>query len=120
MVVTEKGFIATTYLCYANILEGELIVSRDGKTLQCELQDRDIVEIPKLCMLAINPDTRKTPCQYLATFDYLKQITKEDLDKLDLELPTITYEEPPVNYDKLNPKTQIEPEYEVKEEKEKG
>jgi len=115
MIITEKGFIATTYMCKCNALEGELIFSRDGKTLVCELNDRDIVDIPKTCMVYINPDDAKPPCQYLMTLDYLATITKEDLEKMKLNIPTITYNEPPVNHDKLYPtKEQIEPEYEIK------
>jgi len=118
MVITEKGFLATSYMCIANTLDGELTFSRDGKSLTCTLQDNDIVSIPDICMCALNPKTQKPPCQYLVTMEHLASITKDDLKKMNLDLPTLEYEEPYIDYDKLNPKTNknVDAKYEVKEE----
>jgi len=115
MIVTEKGFLANSYMCIRDSLEGNLSFSRDGKTLTCSLNDNDIVNIDEVCMKALNPDTELTPCQYLITLEHLVKLSKDDLKTLDLDLPEIIYEQPPVDYNKLNPKREeIEPEYEIK------
>lgn len=102
MVVTEKGFLATSYMCVAEALEGNMIFSRDGRTLYCTLQDNDAVDIEKTCMCALNPDTDKPPCQYLITLDHLVTISKEDLEEMNLNIPTMEYQEPPVDFEVMN------------------
>jgi hypothetical protein len=94
ITITTKGFIQQTYLCKFDAIDGAFYISRDGKTLTCPLNEMDIVTIKDQCMCALNPKTAKPPCQYLITLEHLVQITKEDIKEMDLELPSITYEEP--------------------------
>jgi len=120
MVITEKGFIAETYMCLCNAIEGNLIYSRDGKSLQCPLLDNDIVQINDTCMTALNPKTGLPPCHYLVTLEHLVQLTKEDIEKMDIELPQIDYieqEEPTSRTISKEHRKDIDAEYEVKEEK---
>ena len=120
MTITEKGFIAETYMCLCNAIEGNLIYSRDGKSLQCPLVDNDIVQINDTCMTALNPKTGLPPCHYLVTLEHLVQLTKEDIEKMDIEMPQIDYmeqEEPTSRTISKEHRTEIDAEYEVKEEK---
>jgi len=120
MTITEKGFIAETYMCLHDAIEGNLIYSRDGKSLQCPLEDNDIVQIKDVCMNAINPKTGLTPCQYLVTLEHLVQLTKEDIEEMDIDLPQIDFIEPQEKTSHtLNKESRknIDAEYEIKEEK---
>jgi len=119
MTITEKGFIAETYMCLCNAIEGNLIYSRDGKSLQCPLEENDIVQIQDVCMNALNPKTGLPPCHYLVTLEHLVQLTKEDIEKMDIDLPQIDYlepDEPSSNTLRKEHRKEIDAEYEVKEE----
>ena len=104
MVITEHGFMAQSYMCTCDELEGQLSFSRDGKTLTCPMSEGDIVDIEDICMTRLNPDTDEPPCQYLITLDHLVQLSKEDLETMNLIVPVIKYEEPPVNQEVMNKK----------------
>jgi len=122
MTITEKGFIAETYMCLCNAIEGNLIYSRDGKSLQCPLMDDDIVQIQDICMTALNPQTGLPPCKNLVTLEHLVQLTKEDIESMDIDLPQIDYmkpEEPTSHVLNKESRKNIEAEYEVQEEKDK-
>jgi len=122
MTVTEKGFIAETYMCLCDAIEGSLIYSRDGKSLQCPLIDNDIVQIKDTCMTSLNPKTGLPPCHYLVTLEHLVQLTKEDIEKMDIDLPQIDYIEPQEKTSHtLNKehRKEIDAEYEIKEEDDK-
>jgi len=121
MVITEKGFIAETYMCFGNALEGNLIYSRDGKSLLCPLADNDIVQIKDVCMNALNPKTGLTPCKYLATLEHLVQLTKEDIEKMGIDLPQIDYikqEEPTSHTLSKEHRKEVDAKYKIQEEKE--
>ena len=93
-IITERGFMVNNYMCICNALEGKFIVSRDNKTINCPLNDDDIVDIKELCETALNPDSGLPPCQYLIVLDHLVKITKEDLERMNLTIPQIVEEQP--------------------------
>jgi len=112
LTITEKGFMTNVQLCTYNILDGNLTYSRDNETLICGLQDNDLINIQDRCMKALNNKTSKPPCQYLITLEHLSQISKEDIKKMNIELPQIQYEEEEIIQDIKT----VDAEYEVKEE----
>jgi len=113
MSVTEEGFLTTTYMCTCNIIEGDVKFSRDGKTLICPLIDNEMVSIQDSCFSALNPKTEQPPCQYLIPLEHKAMITPEDMEKMNLTIPVVEYQEPYIDYEKMNAREPIRKDDEV-------
>lgn len=94
IVVTEKGIIANAYMCTYDAIDGKFHVSKDGKTIKCPLEEDEYVSIKDTCYTRMNPKTDLPPCHYLITLEHIVQLTKEDLETMDIEIPMIDYIEP--------------------------
>ncbi len=88
-IITERGFMATSYICIYNALEGNFLFSRDNTTINCGLVEGEIVQIEHDCLTKLNPQTSLAPCQYLITLDHLVKLSKEDLETMNLIIPKI-------------------------------
>ncbi len=99
-VITERGFMAQSYICIHNALEGNFIFSRDNTTINCGLDEGEITSIEETCLTKLNPKTGLAPCQYMITLDHLVKLSKEDLETMNLVIPELDTEqvdEPPID-----------------------
>jgi len=120
IVITEKGIIANAYMCTYDAIDGKFHVSKDGKTIECPLEEDEYVSIKDVCYTRLNPKTEMPPCHYLITLEHIVKLTKEGLDEMDITIPVIDYIEPEEPTSRvLNTKyrKEIDAEYEIKEEK---
>lgn len=99
-IITERGFMAQSYICIHNALEGNFIFSRNNTNMNCGLADNDIVQIEDTCITKLNPKTQLAPCQYLITLDHLVKLSKEDLETMNLIIPQI--DESPLDDSKID------------------
>jgi hypothetical protein len=122
MIMTERGFIAASYMCIADSIDGNFQISRDGKTLTCALDDYNPVNIEETCKCRLNPKTKQPPCINLVTLEHLVTLTKDDLQEMNLELPQL--EASPIQpQEQLEPdldRKTVEANYEIKEETNNG
>ncbi len=88
-IITERGFMATSYICICNALEGNFLFSRDNTTINCSLDEGELVQIEHECLTKLNPQTSLAPCQYLITLDHLVKLSKEDLETMNLIIPKL-------------------------------
>ncbi len=88
-IITERGFMATSYICICNALEGNFLFSRDNTTMNCSLDEGELVQIEHECLTKLNPQTSLAPCQYLITLDHLVKLSKEDLETMNLIIPKL-------------------------------
>jgi len=89
ITISERGFITDVQFCIREVLDGRLGFSRDGQTLQCPLEDNELVYINEKCQTMLNPDTGLPPCQYFASIDKLVQMDKSVWEGNDLTLPIL-------------------------------
>jgi len=88
-IITERGFMAQSYICIHNALEGNFIFSRDNSSILCGLEDGEITSIDESCLTKLNPKTGLAPCQYMITLDHLVKLSKEDLETMNLIIPKL-------------------------------
>ena len=88
-IITEHGFMAQSYICIHNALEGNFIFSRDNSSINCGLNDGEVTSIVETCLTKLNPQTGLAPCQYMITLDHLVTLSKEDLETMNLVIPKL-------------------------------
>jgi len=88
-IITEHGFMAQSYICICNALEGNFIFSRDNSSINCGLNDGEVTSIEESCLTKLNPQTGLAPCQYMITLDHLVKLSKEDLETMNLIIPKL-------------------------------
>lgn len=93
ITISERGFITDVQFCVREVMEGNLVFSRDGRTLNCPLEDGDVVYIEEKCQTMLNPKDGVPPCQYFATIEKLVQLDKSVWESHDLKLPALTVED---------------------------
>jgi len=99
-IITERGFMAQSYICIYNALEGNFIFSRDNSSILCGLDEGEITSIEESCLVKLNPKTGLAPCQYMITLDHLVKLSKEDLETMNLIIPQL--DESPLDDSKID------------------
>lgn len=89
ITISERGFITDVQFCICEVLEGNLGFSRDGRTLQCPLENNELIYIAEKCQTMLNPKDGLPPCQYFATIEKLVQLDKSVWETHDLNFPAL-------------------------------
>ncbi|MBA7490916.1 hypothetical protein ES702_01459 [subsurface metagenome] len=93
--ITKDGTEVISHLCLGDTSASALIFSYDGMYLSCPLlkqidketgiEFKEAVNIENICKKKINPETRETPCEYLALIPHLikmRDIMDEDIESI--------------------------------------
>ena len=84
-IITENGLKASVKICTCENEDGGISISRNGHTLNCGLNKREVVSIDDICLKRLDEVTNQVGCPWLISIDSIVDLkdteTYKDLVK---------------------------------------
>ena len=80
-IITEGGLKAYVKICTCETEDSGISISRNGHTLNCGLQNRDIVNIDDICLKRLDEATNQVGCPWLVSIDSIVNLKETETYK---------------------------------------